>query len=209
MSDQQRSADSFQFDHDDWIAVGLTVESVCEGDDASVALDRFQASMRGPGIIPWSVDYDALEEAWFSRLLTSNIDPVRPVRTLRAMAKKARDVAEQEYEPLRSTVLGLSGTRFVDPNQLPLLERCPLDLNAAYPVPPDILALGREHPDAAAWLWSHWGTTDGLRQVTYSRPRPTRLHYAFFAANWTPWRAFARIAQSFPDLKLSLVSNMK
>jgi hypothetical protein len=42
---------------------------------------------------------------------------------------------------------------------------CPFDLHALLPVPGPTLQLGPSHPDALAWLATHWGITDRLRQV--------------------------------------------
>ncbi|MGC8732374.1 MAG: hypothetical protein ACP5RC_08965 [Halothiobacillaceae bacterium] len=201
-----QSGEPFLFTHDDWLPVTLTVEFTVAGDGDIGSLDRFEVAARGCGIIPWSYDYDAMEEAWFARLVACNIDPVRSVKTLRGMAKKARDKAEQEYEPVRRMIVAASSKRYLDPQQLALMERCPLDLNAIHPIPANILALGAEHPDAATWLWQNWGTSEGLRHVTLKRPAPGRLVYQFFAANWTPWRAFRHSRTAFPDLTFSLSS---
>jgi hypothetical protein len=97
---------------------------------------------------------------------------------------------------------------------------CPFDLHALLPVPDAVLALGRDHPDALAWLWTHWGTTQGLRRVevlpaprSRGRQAPPEdaeaalapgqgaLHLGFWSADWTPWRAFARLAERWPGLR--------
>ena len=99
---------------------------------------------------------------------------------------------------------------------------CPFDLHALLPVPDHVLALGPDHPDALAWLWAHWSTTRGLRRVEVvpaPRSRQRRLlhedaaaaavpeagqgewHLGFWSADWTPWRALARLAELWPALR--------
>jgi hypothetical protein len=198
--------DVFLFAHDDWIGARLVVEGKSGDANLAIELTRFQMAVRGPGTIPWAIDYDALEEEWLRRLLSANLDPVRSVRSLRGMAKKARDHVEHEYEPLRLALIDAARGRDLDDRQAALQARCALDLQSVIPIPPDILSLGEEHPAAARWLWENWGTTAALRRVVCHQPAPTRLLYTFFAANWTPWRAFARIASEFPTLDFRLSS---
>ena len=92
---------------------------------------------------------------------------------------------------------------------------CPLDLHALVPVPAAVLQLGPDHPDALAWLWQHWGTTQALRHVAPDTaptrtPLPKlaaeedRLPLSFWSADWTPWRAFERIRADWPSLRFDL-----
>ncbi len=95
------------------------------------------------------------------------------------------------------------------------IRACPLDLHALVPVPAAILQLGPDHPDALAWLWQHWGTTQALRHVAPDTaptrtPAPElaagedRLQLSFWSADWTPWRAFERIRADWPTLRFDL-----
>ncbi len=92
---------------------------------------------------------------------------------------------------------------------------CPFDLHALVPVPTAILQLGPDHPDALAWLWQHWGTTQALRHVAIGHgahpdtgPKlaagEDRLPLSFWSADWTPWRAFERIRADWPALRFDL-----
>ena len=87
---------------------------------------------------------------------------------------------------------------------------CPFDLHVLEPVPAAILALGPDHPQALAWLWQHWGTTQALRQVVVlAEPHEAEavgaglavLRLGFWAADWTPWRALAAVAADWPQLR--------
>jgi len=79
-------------------------------------------------------------------------------------------------------------------------------------VPVDTLRLGPSHPDALAWLWAHWGTTQALRHVAAPVRRQAaqgcilaygeaRLHLSFWSADWTPWRALAQLRARWPLLR--------
>ncbi len=92
---------------------------------------------------------------------------------------------------------------------------CPFDLHALVPVPTTILRLGPDHPDALAWLWQHWGTTDCLRHVVASEPGGNEtqagsaqeghiLRLRFWSADWTPWQALERIRAEWPLLRFDV-----
>ncbi len=92
-------------------------------------------------------------------------------------------------------------------------QACPLDLHALLPVPPGVLRLGADHPDALAWLWTHWGTTDGLRRVAIEpalvprkslSPGAATLRISFWSADWTPWRALAAVRERCPALRFDI-----
>ncbi len=83
------------------------------------------------------------------------------------------------------------------------------------PVPAAILRLGPDHPDALAWLWQHWGTTEAPRHVTplgsgkdsppvFLAAGEGALRFTFWAADWTPWRAFQRIRADWPVLRFDV-----
>lgn len=189
--------------HTDWLYHHLTAA----GPSADVA--RFRAAAAGAGVIPWAVDWDHLEEDW-AHLLLAPPPPQR--RTLsaagaRVLAGELREAAQRRHEAALARV-GRS-------------KVCPFDLHALVPVPADVLVLGPDHPDALGWLWAHWGTTLPLRHVQERvdeesgagkatlrtrRPPPGRdvLHLAFWSADWTPWRAIARVRQDWPTLRLDV-----
>jgi hypothetical protein len=85
----------------------------------------------------------------------------------------------------------------------------PLDLHVLVPIPDDILHLGPDHPDALAWLWTHWGTTEPLRHVAEpagqvrrrQHGEAPRLDIHFWSADWTPWPALAQAAARWPTLR--------
>ena len=92
-------------------------------------------------------------------------------------------------------------------------QACALDLHTLVPVPVAVLALGPDHPDALAWLWAHWGTTEALRHVALEpgpalrTPLPAELaqiRISFWSADWTPWRALAQVAARWPGLQLDV-----
>lgn len=80
-------------------------------------------------------------------------------------------------------------------------------------MPPAILALGPDEPEALAWLWEHWGTTEALRRVTDESgdpaagkavPRsaePDGWQISFWSADWTPWRALNHLGLQWPALR--------
>jgi hypothetical protein len=88
---------------------------------------------------------------------------------------------------------------------------CPLDLHALVPVPDALLRLGPDDAAPLAWLWEHWGTTQALRHVAEDtavnqagrdrRPGDAVFALSFWSADWTPWRALARIAACWPALR--------
>jgi hypothetical protein len=80
------------------------------------------------------------------------------------------------------------------------------------PVPDAVLRPGPDDPASLAWLWEHWGTTQAPRHVAEDTavnqagrerrlPRDAALAISFWSADWTPWRALARIAARWPALR--------
>lgn len=182
----------------DWLEHHLAIIGPAE----EVACFRMAAS--GPGVIPWHVDLDRAEEDLFHLLVT----PPAPHRRVlsaagaRIVAGELRD-AMQRQRALALAELTRGG------------RGCPFDLHALLPVPDRVLALGPDHPDALAWLWTHWGTTRGLRRVKViaaprsrvrlpesaaAEPGQEALHLGFWSADWTPWRALTRLAEVWPVL---------
>lgn len=183
--------------HTDWLHHSLVVSGPA-GD--VVAL---RAAAAGAGIIPWQLDLDRLEEDWF-HLLVSPPPPQRRSLSLpgaRVLAGQLRESVARRHE-LAVARVGRS-------------RACPLDLHALVPVPEDVLRLGPDHPDALAWLWAHWGTTQALRHVAEQvapalqqlAPGDAALHLAFWSADWTPWRALATTAGRWPALRVDIRPN--
>jgi hypothetical protein len=174
--------------HPDWLHHRLTISG------PAADLWAFRAAARGAGIIPWHLDLDALEEDWFHRLLSPAGQQPRSlsVSGARRLAEQLRAAVARRHDIALSAV-GVS-------------QACPFDLHALVPVPAEVLRLGPDDPAAQAWLWEHWGTTEALRQVTEalsdSDSGPTgQVVIAFWSADWTPWRALARLGVLWPSLR--------
>ncbi|MBB2158390.1 hypothetical protein HLH33_19200 [Gluconacetobacter diazotrophicus] len=162
----------------DWITTRVTVRGPAD------ALARFRAAARGPGLIPWLVDWDYEE----TRLLAPMAPHGPAARTLARLLRQAG-----EARALRARAQ----------------TGCPFDLQRLVPVPAPILQLGEEAPSARRWLWEHWGTTWPLRQVTLTeraarRRDSVRLEIGFVSADWTPWRALQRIRADWPGLAFTV-----
>jgi hypothetical protein len=186
--------------HTDWLHHRLRVA----GPEADVA--AFRAASAGAGTIPWQFDLDRMEEDLF-HLLVAPPAPAGaahpPPRRLslhgaRILAGQLRDAAGRRQE-LAAARVGLS-------------RACPFDLHALVPVPEAVLWHGPDDPRALAWLWQHWGTTEALRHVATDaevddteRGRRQQgdavFTVTFWSADWTPWRALARIAADWPALR--------
>ena len=176
----------------DWLQHRLTISGPVE------ELRRFRAAAAGAGMIPWQIDFEQLQEDWFHRLMAA------PGRTLsasgaRILAQQLREASERRHA---LAVAQVSRSR-----------ACPFDLHALQPVPRGILALGPDHPQALAWLWQHWGTTQALRHVdVLDVPRESEaggagraaLRLGFWAADWTPWRALAAVECEWPRLRVAI-----
>lgn len=180
--------------HTDWLHHRLLVAG------PAGTLAGFQAAACGAGTIPWRLDLDRMEEDLFL-MLAAPSPPQRRRLSLagtRALAGQLRDAVEQRHAAAAARV-GQS-------------RACALDLHALVPVPPEVLPLGPDHPDALAWLWTHWGTTAALRHVAAEPVLPRRaalgdpatLRLSFWSADWTPWRALATVAARWPALRFDV-----
>jgi hypothetical protein len=160
----------------------------------------FATAACGPGVIPWRLDFDVIEEDIFNLAATQPASRRNLTITgCRILARQFR--ARVEARQARATAL-LGHSRM-----------CPFDLHTLLPVPATILQLGPTHRDALAWLVEHWGTTDGLRQVV-ERPKPLTgrrlpaghgvVSYGFFTAGETPQTAITRIGTRWPALNFVL-----
>lgn len=188
--------------HTDWLHHRLSVT----GPAGQVGV--FRAAAAGSGTIPWTLDLDRMAEDWLHLLvsppaLPGSLTPQQ--RTLsvagaRIVASQLRDAVARRHE-LAVARVGRS-------------QACPLDLHALVPVPDDVLRLGPDDPQALAWLWQHWGTTQALRRVTEDRAATDErrwpiggeaaFHLTFWSADWTPWHALADLEQRWPALRFAV-----
>lgn len=181
--------------HTDWLHHRLAVTGPAD------ALAGFQAAASGAGTIPWHLDGDRMAEDLL-HLLVAPPAPQRRRLSLagaRELARQLREAAELRHAAACARV-GLS-------------QACAFDLHALLPVPPDILRLGPDAPDALAWLWGHWGTTAALRHVAVEpapalrTPLPVgtaTVRISFWSADWTPWRALGNVAARWPALRFDV-----
>ena len=173
----------------DWLRHRLTISG------PPAELKHFRDAAAGAGVIPWQLEFEQLQEDWFHRLMGA------PSRSLsaqgaRILAQQLREASERRHA-LAVAQVGCSCAR-------------PFDLHALQPVPASILMLGPDHPQALAWLWQHWGTTQALRHVVVlAEPREPEAtgtgqavwRLGFWAADWTPWRALAAVVRDWPRLR--------
>ena len=179
---------TFRLPSPDWLHHRLTVS----GSLAEVA--TFQDAAAGAGIIPWHYDLDRMEADFF-HLLVAPQPRELSLAGARILARQLRNVVGRRHDLAVSRV-GQS-------------RACPFDLHALVPVPPEILALGPDEPEALAWLWEHWGTTQALRHVAVKvvgdpavggKQDSVALRLTFWSADWTPWRALEKIAARWQTL---------
>jgi hypothetical protein len=177
--------------HPDWLFHRLSVS----GSRADLA--AFRAAAAGAGTIPWQLDLARMEEDFFHLLIA-------PPRRLsltgaRILAGQLQAAVAERYA-LAVARVGQS-------------QACPFDLQALVPVPAAMLQRGPDDPAALAWLWQHWGTTQALRHVSADAAAETAARRAlapgdetfvvtFWSADWTPWRALARITTEWPRLRV-------
>jgi len=181
--------------HTDWLHHRLMVTGPTE------PMADFRVAACGAGTIPWQLDGDRMAEDFF-HLLVAPPPPQRRRLSLtgaRELARQLREAVERRHAAAVARV-GHS-------------LACPFDLHALVPVPPDMLRLGPDHPDALAWLWAHWGTTAALRHVAVEpapalrAPLPAGtavVRLSFWSADWTPWRALAAVAARWPALRFDI-----
>jgi hypothetical protein len=176
--------------HPDWLFHRLRVS----GSRADLA--AFRAAAAGAGTIPWQLDLARMEEDFFHLLIA----PPRSLslRGARILANQLQ-AAVAERHALAVARVGQS-------------QACPFDLQALVPVLAAMLQRGPDDAAALAWLWQHWGTTQALRHVSINTAAETAARRAlatgeetfvvtFWSADWTPWRALARIATDWPSLR--------
>jgi hypothetical protein len=176
--------------HPDWLLHRLRVSG------SQADLTAFRAAAAGAGTIPWQLDLARMEEDFFHLLIA-------PPRSLSLSG--ARILANQ----LQAAVAERHALAVARVGQS---KACPFDLQALVPVPAAMLQRGPDDPAALAWLWQHWGTTQALRHVSIDAAAEAAARRAlargedafvvtFWSADWTPWRALARIAADWPRLR--------
>jgi hypothetical protein len=179
----------------DWLYHHLTISGPAD------KVAGFAAAARGAGVIPWRLDFAALEEDIFVRAIAQPAAHRNlTIEGCRILARQCRERMEAR-QARAAALLGHS-------------QACPFDLHTLLPVPAAILQLGPTHPDAKSWLAAHWGITDRLRQVI-ERPQPgpgrrlprhhTAIGYGFFTDGETPHAAIAQLGARWPALRLLLV----
>jgi hypothetical protein len=178
-----------------WLYHHLTISGPAEH------VQEFAATARGSGVVPWRLDGSEIEDTVFNLAVSQ---PARArkltVEGCRILARQFRDRVEAR-QARAAAMVGRS-------------RACPLDLHTLLPMPDAILQLGPSHPTALAWLKTHWGVTDRLRQVVErakpmtGRRLPNRhavIGYGFFTAGETPHAATTRLAAQWPALRFQLV----
>jgi hypothetical protein len=178
----------------DWWFHHLTISG------PAVTVDAFAAAARGSGVIPWQLDYAAIEDDIFVRAVSQHASRRSlTVDGCRILARQFREKVEVH----QAHAMALVGRSF----------NCPFDLHSLLPVPDRILSRGPAHPEALIWLAAHWGITDRLRQVslrdkaTTGRRLPaghTVIGYSFFTHRETPQAAIDQLAACWPALRFAL-----
>jgi hypothetical protein len=194
-----------RLDHTDWLHHRLLIA----GPEADLA--NLRAVAVGAGTVPWHIDFDRMEEDLFHLL-------VAPPARAGALTSPARSVSLAGAQILASQLRAAAGHRHaLAVARVGHSEACPFDLHALVPVPNAILLRGPDDPEALDWLWTHWGTTQTLRHVAEDEAtaavvagrEPTAPGEAiwaltFWSADWTPWRALARIAARWPAIRFDM-----
>lgn len=180
--------------HTDWLHHRLLVSG------PATDLAAFKQAAAGAGTVPWQLDLGRLEEDLF-HLLAAGPSRSLSLSGARILASQLRCAAAERHA-LALARVGHS-------------RACPFDLHALVPVPDAILGRGPDDPEALAWLWIHWGTTEMLRHVAEDEATAAALRRAdpetrpgiaiwvltFWSADWTPWRALSAIAARWPSLR--------
>jgi hypothetical protein len=181
--------DALALPHPDWLRHTLVVTG------APAAIAAFQQAAAGSGGIPWA--YPDLDEAEDDRVLAlvhpPDGSPGLSPAAARILAHELRAATFQHQRRVRA--------------QAKSNRRCPFDLQALIPIPPDLLDLGPDDKATVAWLRAHWGVLQALRKVVLVaagckrlRGQQQRLTLEFWSADWTPWPAIVAIRQRFTDM---------
>lgn len=185
-------ADTLAPAHTDWLRHLLTISGPAE------AMLRFRAAAAGPGVVPWVLDLASMEEDWLLQLAVPGEEkPAISLSGARILARRLREATAANHARAMER-------RASD-------RSCAFDLHRLLPIPPTILALGPDDQQARSWLWNHWGTTRPLRRVVLMpgtadarSTRTDRMLVEFWSADWSPWRALARLRRDWPTLIFAL-----
>jgi hypothetical protein len=174
-----------------WLWHHLTIS----GPAADVA--AFAQAARGPGVIPWHLNYAQIEEDIFHRAVAARGG--LSIEGCHILARQFRQRIEARDEKAAALV-GRS-------------RACPFDLHVLLPIPAEILRRGPMDPVSLGWRARHWGTRDALRKIV-ARPNPSAgrrlpaghvvISYGFFTAGDTPRAAVAQLSARWPTLRFVL-----
>jgi len=174
-----------------WLWHHLTIS----GPAADVA--AFAQAARGPGVIPWHLNYAQIEEDIFHRAVAARGG--LSIEGCHILARQFRQRIESRDEKAVS-LIGRS-------------RACPFDLHVLLPIPAEILQRGPTDQKSLDWLARHWGTRDALRKIV-ARPNPSAgrrlpsghvvISYGFFTAGDTPRAAVTQLGVRWPALRFVL-----
>jgi hypothetical protein len=178
-----------------WLWHHLTIS----GPEADVA--AFAEAARGPGVIPWHVDYAQVEEDIFHRAVAARGGPTGlSIDGCHILARQFRQLIEARDEKA-AALIGQS-------------RACPFDLHVLLPIPFEILQRGPADPKSLDWLAQNWGTGDALRKIV-ARPNPSAgrrlapghvvISYGFFTSGETPRPAATQLGARWPRLRFVLM----
>ncbi|MDR3530948.1 MAG: hypothetical protein P4L90_10400 [Rhodopila sp.] len=177
-----------------WLWHHLTIS----GPAADVA--AFADAARGPGVIPWHLDYAQIEEDIFHRAVAGRGGPTGlSIEGCHILARQFR----QRIESRDEKAVALIGQG----------RACPFDLHVLLPIPAEILQRGPTDPQSLDWLARHWGTRDPLRKIV-ARPNPSAgrrlpgghavISYGFFSSGETPRAVVTQFVARWPRLRFLL-----
>jgi hypothetical protein len=160
----------------------------------------FAEAARGPGVIPWHVDYAQVEEDIFHRAVAGRGGPTGlSIEGCHILARQFRERIEARDEKAVALV-GQS-------------RACPFDLHVLLPIPAEILRRGPTDPASLDWLARNRGTRDDIRKVV-ERPNPSPgrrlpsghgvISYGFFTSGETPRAAVTQLGARWPLLRFVL-----
>jgi hypothetical protein len=177
-----------------WLWHHLTIS----GPTADVT--AFAEAARGPGVIPWHIDYTQVEEDIFHRAVAGRggRDGLS-IEGCHILARQFR----QRIESRDEKAVALIGQS----------RACPFDLHVLLPIPAEILQRGPTDQTSLDWLARHWGTPDAPRKIA-ARPNPSAgrrlpaghavMSYGFFTSGETPRTAVTRFVARWPTLRFVL-----
>ena len=177
-----------------WLYLHLTVTG------PAAEVEEFAAAARGPGVIPWQLDFDRIEEDIFNLAVSPRAGPRSlSVAGCHILARQFRQRIAARDEKA-AALIGRS-------------RACPFDLHVLLPIPDEILRRGPTDPVSLDWLGRHWGTRDGPRKVA-ERPNPSAgrrlpsghavISYGFFTAGDTPRAVIGQLGARWPALRFAL-----